>query len=98
MDLFFFHDLKKKLAMKELLERAKGGDEEAKAAIAEDFAVSDAFAQLSEPATGGARPKAKAKAEPKFSTRWLKPKAKAKADPKVSARSKEQDQGSDVGV
>ena len=89
VDLFFFQDLEKKLAMKELLEeRAKGGDKEAKAAIAEDILVPDAFAQLPE-ATGGAMPKAKAKAkaEPKFSTRWLKP--KAKTDPKVSARCKE---------
>ena len=96
MDLFFFQDLKKKLVMKELLEEwAKEGDKEAKAAIAEDIPVPDAFAQLTK-ATGGAKPKAKAKAEPKakakakakaepkFSTRWFKPKAKAKADPKVS--------------
>ena len=67
-------------------ERDNGGNEEAKAAIAADIPVPDAFAQLTE-ATGGARPKAKA--EPKFSIRWFKPKAKAKADPKVSARSKE---------
>ena len=45
MDLFFFQDLKKKLAMKELLEeRAKEGDEQAKAAIVEDIPVPDAFA------------------------------------------------------
>ena len=89
VDLFFFQDLKKKLALKELLEeRAKGGDEEAKAALDADIPVPDAFA-LTE-ATGGARPKAKAKAEPKLSRMSLrKPKAKAKADPKVSARSKE---------
>ena len=78
VDLFFFEDLKKKLAMKELMEeRAKEGDDEAKAAIAEDIPVSDAFA-LTE-ATGGARPEAKAKAEPK-----AKAKAKAKAEPKLS--------------
>ena len=89
VDLFFFQDLKKKLALKELLEeRAKGGDEEAKAALDADIPVPDAYA-LTE-ATGGARPKAKAKAEPKLSRiRLLKPKAKAKAVPKVSARSKE---------
>ena len=91
VDLFFFQDLKKKLALQELMEeRAKGGDEEAKAALDADIPVPDAFA-LTE-ATGGARPKAKAKAEPKLSRMSLrkpKAKAKAKADPKVSARSKE---------
>ena len=62
MDLFFFQDLKKKQALEELLEeRAKGGDEEAKAALDADIPVPDAFA-LTE-ATGGARPKAKAKAK-----------------------------------
>ena len=87
VDLFFFQDLKKKLAMKELLEeRAKGGDEEARAALDTDIPVPDAYA-LTE-ATGGARPKAKA--EPKLSRRiFWKSKAKAKAAPKVSARSKE---------
>ncbi len=50
VDLFFFQDLKKKLAMKELLEeRAKGGNEEAKAAITADIPVPDAFAQLQRP-------------------------------------------------
>jgi hypothetical protein len=89
VDLFFFQDLKKKQALKELLEeRAKGGDEEAKAALDAGIPVPDAYA-LTE-ATGGARPKAKAKAEPKLSRMTLrKPKAKAKAAPKVSARSKE---------
>ena len=89
VDLFFFQDLKKKLAMKELLEeRAKEGDDEAKAAITADIPVPDAFA-LTE-ATGGARPKAKA--EPKLSRMTLskaKAEPKAKAAPKVSARSKE---------
>jgi len=56
VDLFFFQDLKKKLAMKELLEeRAKGGDEEARAALDTDIPVPDAYA-LTE-ATGGASPK-----------------------------------------
>ena len=91
VDLFFFQDLKKKRALQELLEeRAKGGDEEAKAALDAGIPVPDAYA-LTE-ASGGARPKAKAKAkaEPKLSRMSLrKPKAKAKADPKVSARSKE---------
>jgi hypothetical protein len=90
VDLFFFQDLKKKLAMKELLEeRAKGGDEEAKATLDADIPVPDAFA-LTE-ATGGARPKAKAtaKAEPKLFRRiFWKSKAKAKAAPTVSARSR----------
>ena len=89
VDLFFFQDLKKKLALQELMEeRAKGGDEEAKAALDADIPVPDAFAVTE--ATGGARPKAKAKAEIKLSRMSLrKPKAKAKAAPKVSARSKE---------
>jgi len=89
VDLFFFQDLKKKLALQELMEeRAKGGDEEAKAALDAGIPVPDAYA-LTE-ATGGARPKAKAKAEIKLSRMSLrKPVAKAKADPKVSARSKE---------
>ena len=91
VDLFFFQDLKKKRALQELLEeRAKGGDEEAKAALDAGIPVPDAYA-LTE-ATGGARPKAKAKAEIKLSRMSLrkpKAKAKAKADPKVSARSKE---------
>jgi hypothetical protein len=40
VDLFFFQDLKKKLALKELMEeRAKGGDEEAKAALDADIPV-----------------------------------------------------------
>jgi len=87
VDLFFFQDLKKKLAMKELLEeRAKGGDEEARAALARDLPVPDAFA-LTE-ATGGARPKAKAKAEPKLSRMLLKRRPKAKAAPRVSTSSK----------
>ena len=44
MDLFFFQDLTKKLAMKELLEeRAKEGDKEAQAALDADIPVPDAL-------------------------------------------------------
>ena len=73
VDLFFFQDLKKKQAMKELLEeRAQEGNNEAEEAIADNAPVPEAFAALPEAQAvpnAKAKTKAKAKAEPKLA-RW----------------------------